>query len=201
MIISPHEQNTPEWEKERLGLMTASCFGQIVNMKGERSASRTKYMYQLAGEIVSGESCAKNYYNKSMEKGHEREDESRRSYAYTRGVEVVQVGLCYRNEEKLYAGSPDGLVAEEGGWENKNAEAHVQLDRLENGWSTASHHRQVMGLLFITGRKWWDLESYSRGLQPIIKRFEIDSQFFFNLENELNYFHEDLMKLVDKHSV
>jgi len=55
MLIVNCEQNTPEWYEARLGIPTASGFDRIITTKGEVSKSREKYLYELAGEIVTGE--------------------------------------------------------------------------------------------------------------------------------------------------
>ena len=198
IIINNIEQNSPEWDTLRMGIPTASNFKLIVTTKGKRSASREKYLYKVAGESLSGEK-QNGYYNSSMARGHEREAEARNLYAFTKSVKVDTPAFCYRDEEKLYGCSPDGLVGEDGGFENKNAESWVQLDRLENEWTGTEHFQQVQGSLFITGRKWWDLMSYSRGLKPIIKRFYPDPVFFRNLHIELNLFNKDLTKLIKEH--
>ncbi len=195
MIESPHCQNTPEWESERLGLPTASCFGKIVTSTGKQSKSRTKYLYELAGERITGEKKP-GYYGKSMEKGHERENESRLLYGIQSGVKIETVGLCYKDEKKLFGGSPDGLIGEDGIWENKNAEGHVQLERLFEGWNGSEHHRQNQGNLYITGRNYCILTSYCRGMKPINIVIERDEKFLKILEEELHYFVHDLERMV-----
>jgi hypothetical protein len=195
MIISEHEQNTPEWIQERLGTPSASQFSRIVNAKGERSGSRQKYMDELAGEIISGEQKA-GYYNKSMEKGHERELENISMYEFNNNVDVVRVGFCWQDEKKMYGASPDGLVGDDGLIECKNAEPHVQIERLRK-YTASEHHRQVQGQMLVTGRKWCDVVSYSRGFKPVVVRFERDPVFLLKLKIELMAFHEDLMKLVE----
>jgi hypothetical protein len=197
MIILECEQNSPEWDEVRLGIPTASAFENIVTTKGVRSKSRNKYLYKLAGEKLSGEKSS-GYYGSSMAKGHEREEESRDLYSFINDVEIQKVGFCFFDEKKEFGCSPDGLIGEDGGFETKNAESHVQVDRLENGWSIADHFQQVQGSLLVTGRKWWDLVSYSRGMKPIIIRFERDEGFIKILHAEINLFLEDLTALINK---
>ena len=199
MILLECDQNSETWEKARLGIPTASCFEQIITTTGACSKQREKYLYKLAGEKISGEKST-GYYGKSMATGHEREDESRQLYSFIHDVEVVQVGFCFYDEKKEFGASPDGLIGENGGFETKNAEPHVQLERLEKGWSPADHFQQIQGGLLVTGREWWDLVSYSRGLKPIIKRFYRDEQFIKKLHIEIKLFIHDLNALVLKHS-
>lgn len=197
MIISPHDQGTPEWVADRIGKPTGSCFKEILTGSGQRSKSRIKYMYRLAGERVSGEQY-KGFYGKDMEMGHEREDESRKLYELVNGVTVEEVGLCYKDEQKLFGASPDGLVGDDGGFETKNAAPHVQAERLDKGWSGSEYKMQCMGNLLVTGRKWWDLVSYCRGMKPVVIRFQRDEEFLRKLEIELRLFCKELDELVKK---
>lgn len=196
MIITEWDQGTPEWKEERLGVPSASCFKKIVNKKGERSKQRLGYMYILAGEIITGEQH-KGYYGKQMELGNEREDESRSYFEITTGLDVEQVGFCYKDEKRLFGASPDGLIGNDAGFESKNAEPHLQAQRINEGWSDTDHHRQVQGCMLVTGRKLWYLVSYCRGMKQVVLEIKRDDDFIRKLEIELIIFHKDLHELVE----
>ncbi|MCP4651176.1 MAG: YqaJ viral recombinase family protein [PVC group bacterium] len=198
MIIIDCEQNSDEWYQARLGKPTASNFKKIVTSTGKRSSQRKKYLYELAGEIVTGEK-ANGYTNANMELGHEREDESRKMYEFINEVKVEQVGFCFFDKNKTFGCSPDGLVGEHGGFETKNAAPHVHLDRLENGWSESEHFQQVQGCLLVTGRQWWDLVSYCRGFKPLIVRWERNDAFIRLLRIEIELFIDELNNIVEKY--
>jgi len=53
-----------------------------------------------------------HYKSNRMGEGLLWEDESRTLYELTHSVEVRRVALCYRDEEKKYHISPDGLILE-----------------------------------------------------------------------------------------
>ncbi len=197
MIITDHPQGSKEWIEERLGVPSASNFKKIVNKNGERSKQRFGYMYQLAGEIITGEQH-KGYYGKQMELGNEREDESRSYFELTRGLEVKQVGFCYKDDNKLFGASPDGLINSYAGFESKNAEPHLQAQRIVEGWNDTDHHRQVQGCMLVSGRNLWYLVSYCRGMKQVVLEIKRDDDFIKKLEIELIMFHSDLMNLVDK---
>ena len=197
MIIVDCEQNTPEWDAIRLGIPTSSSFDKIVTTSGAQSKQREKYMIKLAGEIISGEKSDR-YYGPSMAKGHEREDESRSVYEFTTGVSVEQVGFCFFDEKREFGSSTDGLIGNDGIFETKDAAPHVQISRILNGWSKADHYQQVQGELYVTGRKWCDLVSYSRGFKPIVMRFTRDEKFISVLAYEIKAFINDLDALVEK---
>jgi hypothetical protein len=200
VIINDIIQGSPEWLKLRLGVPSASNFDKIVTTKGERSKQREKYLYELAGEKITGER-ANTYKNEHMERGNEREEESRRAYEYINDVTVEQVGFCFYDEKREFGCSPDGFVCEYGGFETKDALPHVQIERLEKGWKGTEHFCQVQGNLYVTGKEWWDLVSYSRGIKPIIIRIYPDDTFIRNLSIELRMFINDLNKLVERYSV
>lgn len=197
MLIVDIEQNGEEWEKIRLGAITSSCFSQIIDSEGNRSASRQKYMDKLASEIITGERAAA-YSNKAMEQGHEREQENIDLYQFRNNAEITKVGFCWKDENKLYGASPDALVNDDGLMEAKNSNGAQQISRIRDGWTASEHHRQVMGQMLVTGRKWCDVVSYCRGMKTVTVRFERDEVFLKKLEIELIMFHRDLMELVDK---
>jgi len=200
IIVEGIKQNSLEWYALKLGIPSASSFDKIITTKGVVSKTRAKYLYKLAGEVVTGER-EEGYNNSNMDRGHEREEESRNAYELIKDVEVEQVGFVYFDEKKDIGCSPDGLVGEDGGFETKDALPHVHLDRLENGWSESQHFQQVQGSLYVTGRKWWDLVSYSRGFKPLIIRFERDEEFIKKLAVELRLFNNNLKDVVKKYSV
>jgi len=199
MIILDCKQGGDEWYQARAGIPTASSFSKIVDSKGNRSKQREKYLFECAGEVVSGEP-KNSYTNGNMDRWHEREDESRKTYEFINSVEVIQVGFCYFDEKKEFGCSPDGLVGEDGLFETKDAAPHIHLDRLENGWPKTEHFQQIQGGLLVTNRKWCDLQSFSRGFKPLIVRFERDEDFIKLLKIELRLFNDDLKAIIKKYS-
>lgn len=192
------EQGTPEWHKARIGIPTASNFSRIVDSEGKPSKQRTKYLYELASEIIKGEKTP-TFQNWQMREGIKNEPQGRALYEFINDVEVKTIGLVYKDERRDRSCSPDGLVGDDGGLELKWAEAHVQVDRLFNGWSWKSdHHRQVQGSMYITDRKWWSIMSYHDGLKPIIIRVDRDDKFCAALEREMERFLGELLALVER---
>jgi hypothetical protein len=197
IIIDDIKQGTPEWDQLRIGIPTASNFEKIITTSGEPSKQRQKYLYKLAGEILSGE-IGPSYISYAMQLGIERENESRLLYELTNNVEVRQVGFVYLDAQGKVGCSPDGLVDPFGGFESKNAEPHIQIERHEKGWSKADHFQQVMGCMWVCQREWWDLQSYSRGIRPIIIRFHRDEKFIDKLAQAIISFNQELDELVNK---
>lgn len=198
MIISEHEQRSEEWLMERLGLPTASDFEKVVTMKGKPSKTQRAYALELAGEIITGRTALR-FVTAKMKRAIEREPDARAQYELIFDVEVQEVGICYRDELKKYGYSPDGLVGGlegEGNLEIKDAEPHIQLARILEGWPSFEHYQQIQGGLFITDRKWCDLMSYCEGMEPLIIRFYRDEPFIKALEQELDDFCTKLYAIV-----
>ena len=197
MIIDTAIQGTPEWMKARIGIPTSSNFDNIVTTKGEPSKQREKYLYTLSAERVSGVK-EETYQNFAMQKGIEREAESRRMYELMSGNTVVECGLCYQDERKLWGASPDGLIGEDGAFEVKNPTAAVAVGYLLEGKLPTSYFVQVQGQLLVTGRKWVDFLSFYQGLRPLLIRVEPDKVFQIKLQVELELFCTELNQIVER---
>lgn len=199
MIISPYEQRSTGWFKERLGLPTASMFAEIITTKGKPTVEnrRTKYLNELAGEILTGRNTER-FANQKMRDASKREPEARLLYEIVAGVDVQNVGICYANKQKKYGASPDGLINLDGGFETKDAEPHVQVMRMRTGWKGTEHFQQIQGGMYVCERKWWDLQSYCEGMQPIIIRFWRDDSWIEKLKIELDKFCLELIMTVKK---
>lgn len=197
MITLDIEQHTEEWYSARRGIPTASGFSKIVTSKGEPSKQAKKYMYQLAGERVAG-SSEEGFKSLYMNRGNEVEAEARAYYELITGNTVKQVGVVYKNDEKLFSCSPDGLVADEGGIQIKCPSMAVHVEYLINGKLPTDYFVQMQGELFVTERKWWDFVSYYPCLNPLIIRVERDDSFISKFEPELIKFCKELDIVTEK---
>lgn len=130
-IIVDCIQNSPEWDKCRLGIPTASNFGKILTATGKISEGREKYMIQLACETVAGRH-EDSFVSYRMRLAKEAEAESRRVYAMNHeDLDVYQVGFVFKDEKRMVGASPDALVDPNGGFETKDAEFAIQYERLK----------------------------------------------------------------------
>lgn len=191
------EQNSDEWIQARLGIPTASKFTEVQAKVGPRGGvpkGRQTYLRKLAGEVITGYPMD-NYSNSYMDKGHERETEARELYGFLRGVEPIEVGFIRNGNCGC---SPDALIGDDGMWENKNAEAHIQIERLENGVVPKEHIAQCQGQLMVAERAWLDFMSYSRGLPPLVVRIERDEAYISSLRESVDKFNDELSALVAK---
>lgn len=194
MKIIECEQKTPEWFAARCGIPTASSFDKLITTTGKQSAQRTKYMYQLAGERVSGKS-EDGFQSAAMLRGIETESEARRFYEFTSSQTITQVGFCLSDCGR-YGASPDGLVGEDGLLEIKCPTLAVHVGYLLENKPPTDYFQQTQGQLFVTGRKWSDFISYYPGLQPLVIRVTPDQAFHQLLSTELTGFCGELEQII-----
>lgn len=187
-------QNTPEWFAARCGIPSASNFDKILTADGKPSKQRTKYLYQLAGETITG-IAEETYQNAVMQRGIEMENEARELYQLLTGQEVKVVGFCL---EEGYGASPDGLVAKNGLLEIKCPIISTHVGYLLDGSLPSDYFQQTQGQLLVTGREWVDFMSYYPGLKPLIIRVVKDEKFLKALAAELSVFCTELKTLVEK---
>ena len=197
MITVDCVQGTPEWFAARCGIPSASNFDKIVTSAGAPSKQAEKYMYQLAAERVTGRT-EESYNNAAMERGKEMETEARSLYELIKDAKVEQVGVCYPNEKKLIACSPDGLVGTDGLIEIKCPMAYASVEYILNGKLPTDYVQQVQGQMLVTGRKWVDFVSYYPGLKPMVVRVDRDERFLLALDGTLKEFCVGLEQIVER---
>lgn len=197
MVVANCVQGSPEWFAARCGIPTASNFDKIVTTKGEPSKQAQKYLYQLAGERITGRT-EEGFKNAAMERGQEVEAEARNLYEMVNDLKIEQVGVCYPDEKKLCAASPDGLVGRDGLIELKCPLVHTHVGYLLDNCLPTEYFTQTQGQLYVTGRKWVDFMSYFPGLKPLIIRVTRNEEFIAKLDAELKAFNAELVKVTEK---
>lgn len=198
MIIVDCDQNDATWDKCRLGIPTASSFGKILTSTGKVSDTRIKYMKQLAGEAVSGRK-EDSFQSYRMKEASKMEAESRQVYAMNHeDLNVYQVGFVYKDEKRMIGASPDALVDPNGGFETKDAEFTVQIDRLFDNKMITTHIPQCQGGMYVCEREWWDFQSYCNGLPELCIRNYRDEKYISRLEEELEKFCYELAIMIKR---
>lgn len=179
MIVVPVTQGTPEWIAARLGIPTASQFVRIVTPTGRPSAQADAYMAALIAERIIGVPCVADPDSPWMERGTALEDEARRWYEFSRGVDVQRVGLLKTDDGRVGC-SPDALVGEDGLLEIKCPSAATHVGYLMEG-GVDRYRAQVQGQAWVSGRRWVDLLSYCpempAPLNAVVQRFERDAEY------------------------
>lgn len=187
-------QGEPEWFQHRCGIPTASMFSTM--MAGGKGATRTKYLYEKAGEIITGEPAEGFKGNVHTGRGHEHEPIARALYEAQTGNEVDECGFMLADYKAGY--SPDGLVSESGLIEIKSKLPHLQIEILLKDEVPASHKKQVQGGLLISEKEWLDFVIYSPGLPLFVKRCYRDEELIDTIRSQIDKFNDDLNEIVEK---
>lgn len=196
-IIWDIEQGSPEWCQARCGNPGASGFSNIITSTGKPSSSRQKYLYKLAGEIITGEK-PESYKSAAMQRGTELEPEAREVFEFIHGP-VQQCGLIYPDHSTDYHISPDGIMPEKSeGLEIKCPTLPVAVEYLDKGCLPTEYKIQVQGSLMVTGYKAWWFMSYYPGLKPLILKIERDEALIKQIQDSVEKFCADLQKLVER---
>lgn len=167
------EQGTDEWHEARLGRATASRFNDIMahGKYGNELAGLKNYRTELVTERLTG---VRSDFFKSpaMEWGTETEPLARLKYELRTGNDVDECGFFLL--EDLEAGaSPDGLIGDDGLLEIKCPNTATHLETLRKGAIPKQYYWQVMGQLWITGRKWCDFVSFDPRLPDNASYFSV----------------------------
>lgn len=191
------EQGTPEWFALRTGLVTASMFSTVLakGRGGGVSKTRQKYLYQLAGEIIT-ETKAESYGNAHMDRGHAMEIEARDLYCLRNNCEVEQVGFITGQDG--VGCSPDGLREADGMIEIKSRLPHLQIELLFDDRMPSEHIHQCQGGLWVAEREWIDFISYWPGLPLFEKRVYRDKKVITDIRFGVEQFIAELHEVVEK---
>lgn len=189
-------QGSDAWRALRAGIPTASSFKTMLakGKGGADSVTRRKYIYTLAGEILTGE-VADTFSNQHTERGHEMEPEARRFYEFIYGVDVRPLGFA-RNGRK--GASPDGAIGENGGLEIKTRIPSLQIEVLERDSPPPENKAQVQGQLWVCEWEWIDLISYWPGLPLARWRVHRDEPYIAELTRAHAEFMDELDETVER---
>lgn len=193
MKILDVAQGTAEWAQARAGIPTASCFDKILTAKKlELSKSSVVYRNQLLAERLVGYPIDFAPQTGWMERGIELEPEARAFYEMHFDVEVETVGFVLRDDEQV-GGSPDGFVGSDGGVDFKCPAIHTHVGYLLDPNKLSDEYMmQAQGLMYLTGRQWWDLLSYHPELPHVRVRIMRDEAYIGAVDKALALFVADL---------
>ena len=195
MIVCEHEQGTPEWHKDRLGIPSASMFSSIITSAGKPSTSAKTYMNQLLADWYVGHPVDPWPGNKFTEDGKDREPEIRQLYEFLTDMEVQEIGFCYKDEKKLVGCSPDGLVGDDGLVEFKNPKGSTMIKYLLSGDKVPSEYvAQVQGQMWITGRQWCDFMFHHPDIGHKIIHVERDEKYITTMSGLVSKFINEMLE-------
>lgn len=197
----PAAQGTAAWLYERCGYCTASRFRHVIDKTkaGKYTAEHDKYKWELVIERLTGQP-SDHFASAAMQWGSDQEAASRMAYEAATGRMVEEVGFIKHKTLPFVGGSPDGLIGEDGGWESKspfNSAVHLQtiLDGIP-----PEHFAQMQGLMWMSGRQWWDFQSFDprmpEALQRYCQRLQRDDGYIKILSEEVVIFNAEVDALV-----
>ena len=143
-------------------------------------------MHKLIAESLTGTPTGGNRTD-WMDRGTELEPDARRLYEFITDTEVKTVGLVYKDDRKLVAASPDGLVGA-GGVEFKCPAPHTHVEYMLRGTIPAKYVPQVQGCMYITDLGHWDFMSYHPDMEPVLVRVYRDEEFIKALDEQMDKF-------------
>lgn len=195
MILIECEQGGEEWHAARAGVITASMFRVArerlksgKNIGGFTSAARD-YAFRLAIERISGKPLDEGFETWAMKRGHELEPAARMEHEIQTGLIVQRAGFVL-TDDRLFGGSADGLISDDGGSEYKCLVSPEALRDVLIDHDFSKYIDQVQGCMWLTGRKWWDFCLYCPALESIGKqlwrqRVDRDDDYIEAMEPEL----------------
>jgi putative phage-type endonuclease len=171
------QQNTDEWLKLRLGIITASNVKNLVTASNKPAKNQTtrNYANDLAAQRETG--CNEDHYESyDMIRGSAQEEIARDIYSDNIS-EVKECGFITNTDHGFTIGcSPDGLVGDDGGIEIKSRLAKFQIATILADEVPAEYMKQIQTFLIVSGRKWCDFVQYSNGLPLFVKRVYPDEE-------------------------
>lgn len=172
-------QGTPEWFNDRLFHFTSSELYKLLTKPkskqdqeaGKPSKTAEEYIFEKLAEDLTGR-YDDSLDTKALRWGETYEADARLAYETVTGNSVDLCGFI--EWSKIFGGSPDGLVGEDGIIEIKcpfNTSNHVRYLLLESQYELnelkPEYYAQIQGNLLVTGRKWCDFISYDpRCIRP-----------------------------------
>lgn len=160
IVFHEVEQGSPEWFALRLGRVTGTSAAELlVNGKGADGigAGAWSLIYQLAGEIVTGETPP-DFNNYWTERGKEMESQAIEAYMEETFHQANRVGFISYGK---YAGcSPDFMVDDKRGGEVKCLSAREHFRYCHTRKIEKDYFAQVQWCLFVTGFEVWDYIHY-----------------------------------------
>lgn len=191
-------QNSDDWLLSRLGIPTASMFATVLakGRGGGESKTRQKYLYELAGEILTGRPT-EGYSNAAMERGHDMEDEARDAYAFLTDHEPIRIGFIRRGRA---GASPDALIGDDGLLEIKTKQPSRLIEAMlrDKDDIPPEHRAQCQGQLWVSEREWLDLAAYWPGMPLVTFRAYRDEEYIKTLADAVSDFNDDLDEIVDR---
>lgn len=195
------EQGSSDWQRLRLGVITASCVSNVISKP--RSGTKwtdmkMSYFHELLAEVCTG--VAPEVNAKALAWGKQHEDSARALFEFTTGVSVTEAPILYRDDSLRTACSPDGLCSDGRGLELKCPFTSRDFMKFRLGGFDAiksAYMAQVQYSMWVTGKDAWYFANYD----PRMKREGIHHIIVERDEKYISDFEEMVPEFIEKMDV
>jgi hypothetical protein len=179
-IVDGVTQQSAEWLQLRVGMVTGSRVADVMSFlsrksktgeKGEESAARRNYRYEIAVECLTGLSGV-HFITPAMQWGIDNEPLARAAYEMADDVETESIGFAIHDRIDRFGASPDALVGTDGLLEIKCPQTMTHIDYLLSGAIPVEYEPQMLAEMACTGRQWVDFVSFDPRLPKRLQRFQ-----------------------------
>lgn len=167
-------QGSGEWEKARMGIVTASEADALLTplFKVRASEGVETYMHRkICEKLLNWKPDTGSSFH--MDQGNLIETIAIPWFAFNFNCDPIKVGFCVTDDGRCGC-SPDSLLGDDNGLEVKAPTPPVHLKYLLAGVLPPEYAVQVHFSMYVTGRPKWTFLSYSRSFDPLIVHVERD---------------------------
>lgn len=176
-IVCEHEQGTPEWFADRLGMVTGSVVPAVfATVKSGEAATRADLRMTLLLERITGVSEPFGYASPEMAWGTEQEPHARMAYEMAKGLDIDESGFVYLANGIKAGCSVDGFIKDGGRrgiYEAKCPKSKTHWGYINAGVLPSAYRAQVTHNLWITGADFADFMSFDPRLPAKLQQFHI----------------------------
>jgi hypothetical protein len=171
-------QKSPEWFALRVGLLTGSCAGAVIQERKRGTgelAVRRDLRKRLVCERITGLGVNDvPFLPAHMQRGEELEPAAFAAYEAMTGLVARPIGFVSHNSLKAGC-SPDGFIGDWiGGLELKCPKSMTHLGYLEAPDTLrAEYFGQALHGLWLTGAAWWDICSFDDRFPPELEMVRV----------------------------
>ena len=195
------EQSRQDWQDARVGLATASRFGDVMSFtKSGESAARKNYRAELVAERLTGQ-ATEGYTSQAMQWGIDTEPTAKLLYSL-RNYKIIEDCDFIPHSQLMAGASPDGKIKDENaGVEIKCPNTATHIETMRNRKVPSQYYWQIQGQMWMTGWDYIDFVSCDprlpEGAQLVVIRVERDKDKIAELEAEVSNFLQTVSDEVD----
>lgn len=187
------EQGSDIWHEARRGIVSASCFHKLITPTGKPATGEKPKTY-LAELIAERIEPSESFSSEWAERGLALEPDAVSAFEFITDMEVLPMGIVYKDASYAASCSPDGLIGETSGLEIKSLKLSNHIKHLLAGTVPPEHVMQCHASMWITGRDSWYFISYHPAAKALIKCVDRDEKIMSTMDRVIPEFIEILNK-------